>query len=365
MRGRIISMNKKNLYPMLQALLAALLFGASAPIAKVLLGDVQPIPLAGLLYLGSGISLLALKAYQRLVQKSRETEAGITRPDIKWLVGAILTGGIAAPIVLLFSLQETPAATASLLLNFEGVATMLIAALIFKEGIGRRAGWAILLITLASVVLSTNPNQEWGLSIGALGILTACLLWGLDNNLTCNISAKDPLIIVTVKGLAAGSFSLLLGAAVGNQFPSFNIVLKAMLLGSLSYGASIVLFVHALRGLGAARTSALFGTAPLAGVVLSFIIFRENFNFMLLTAIPLMIVGAFLLINEEHIHNHIHNEISHEYSHQHDDSHHTHEHIEGLHFDQPHSHLHIHPSAEHGHHHMPDLHHRHLHGAEE
>ena len=349
---------------MLQALLAALLFGTSAPIAKVLLGDVQPIPLAGLLYLGSGVSLLALKAYQRLVQKSRETEASITRPDIKWLVGTILTGGIAAPIVLLFSLQETPAATASLLLNFEGVATMLIAALIFKEGIGRRAGWAILIITLASIILSTNPNQEWGLSIGALGILTACLLWGLDNNLTCNISAKDPLIIVTVKGLAAGSFSLLLGAILGNQFPSFDIVLKAMLLGSLSYGASIVLFVHAMRGLGAARTSALFGTAPLAGVFLSFMIFRENFNLVLLTAIPLMIIGAFLLINEEHIHHHIHAEISHEHSHLHDDSHHIHEHIEGIFFAQPHSHLHMHTSMEHGHHHMPDLHHKHVHSAE-
>jgi len=358
-------MNKKNLYPMLQALLAALLFGASAPIAKVLLGDVEPIPLAGLLYLGSGISLLAVKAYQRLIQKSRETEAGITSPDIKWLAGAILTGGIAAPIILLFSLRETPGATASLLLNFEGVATMLIAALIFKEGIGRRAGWAILLITLASVVLSTNPNREWGFSIGALGILTACLLWGLDNNLTCNISAKDPLIIVAVKGLAAGSFSLLLGAALGDHFPSFDIVLKAMLLGSLSYGVSIVLFVHAMRGLGAARTSALFGTAPLAGMLLSFIILRENFNLMLLIAIPLMSIGAFLLINEEHQHHHIHDEVFHEHSHQHDDSHHTHEHVEDILFAQSHSHFHKHPNVEHGHHHTPDLHHRHLHGAQE
>lgn len=364
MKRNGISINKKNLYPMLQALLAALLFGASAPIAKILLGDVQPIPLAGLLYLGSGVSLLALKSCQHLAQKNQKAEAGITRPDIKWLAGAILTGGIAAPIVLLFSLRETPAATASLLLNFEGVATMLIAALIFKEGIGRRAGWAILLITLASIVLSTNPNQEWGLSIGALGILTACLLWGLDNNLTCNISAKDPLIIVTIKGLVAGSFSLLLGVVLGNQFPILDIALKAMLLGSLSYGASIVLFVHAMRSLGAARTSALFGTAPLAGVLLSFMIFRENFNFMLLTAIPLTVVGAFLLINEEHIHHHIHDEISHEHSHRHNDSHHIHEHVEGIPFARSHSHLHIHTCMEHGHHHMPDLHHRHLHGAE-
>ena len=356
-------MNKKNLYPILQALLAALLFGASAPISKVLLGDVQPIPLAGLLYVGSGISLLAVKAWQYL-QKNHETEAGLTRPDIKWLAGAVVTGGIAAPIVLLFSLRETPGTTASLLLNFEGVATMLIAALIFKEGIGRRAGWAILLITLASIFLSTNLNQEWGLSIGALGILAACLLWGLDNNLTCNISAKDPLIIVTIKGMAAGGFSLLLGIALGNQFPGLEIVIKAMLLGSLSYGLSIVLFVHAMRGLGAARTSGLFGTAPLAGVLLSFIIFRENFNPMLLAAIPLMIIGAFLLINEEHIHYHNHEEITHEHSHRHDDSHHIHEHVEGVTFTQPHSHLHLHTSVEHGHHHMPDLHHKHLHGAD-
>jgi len=349
---------------MAQALLAALLFGASAPIAKILLGDVQPIPLAGLLYLGSGISLLALKAWQRLVKKNMETEAGLTSPDIKWLAGAVLTGGIAAPIILLFSLRETPGATASLLLNFEGVATTLIAALIFKESIGRRAGWAILFITLASIFLSTSPDQEWGFSLGALGVLTACLLWGLDNNLTCNISAKDPLVIVTVKGLAAGTFSLILAFVLGNQFPSFGIALKAMLLGSLSYGASIVLFVHAMRGLGAARTSALFGTAPLAGMLLSFLLLRENFNTMLLVAIPLMIAGAVLLINEEHQHHHVHEEELHEHSHQHDDDHHTHEHEEDIPAFEPHSHVHAHIFLEHHHHHMPDLHHRHLHSAE-
>ena len=362
-KGKQYFMNKKNLYPILQALLAALLFGASAPIAKVLLGDVQPIPLAGLLYLGSGISLLTIKAWQRL-QKNHETEAGLALPDIKWLAGAVVTGGIAAPIVLLFSLRETPGATAALLLNFEGVATTLFAALIFKESIGRRPGFAILLITLASILLSTNPHQEWGLSIGALGILTACLLWGLDNNLTCNISAKDPLMIVSIKGLVAGSFSLLLGVALGNQFPDFDIALKAMLLGSLSYGASIVLFIHAMRALGAARTSAFFGTAPLAGMILSFIVLRENFTFLLLIAVPLMVAGAFLLINEEHIHHHIHDETTHEHSHRHDDSHHIHEH-ENVSFAQPHSHLHLHPNVEHGHHHMPDLHHKHLHGARE
>lgn len=346
---------------MLQALLAALLFGASAPIAKVLLGEIQPIPLAGLLYLGSGISLLAIKAWQRASTQSREREAGLARPDIKWLAGAIVTGGIAAPIVLLFSLQKTPGATASLLLNFEGVATMLIAALIFKEGIGRRAGWAILLITLASIFLSVNPNQEWGFSLGALGILVACLLWGLDNNLTCNISAKDPLVIVTAKGLVAGSFSLLLGAALGNPMPAFDVVLKAMLLGSLSYGASIVLFVHAMRGLGAARTSALFGTAPLAGMVLSLLILGETFNPMLMIALPLTVAGAYLLVNEDHSHNHIHDAIEHEHSHAHDDGHHEHDHNEGV---RVHSHPHRHPVLQHAHHHMPDAHHRHAHASD-
>jgi drug/metabolite transporter (DMT)-like permease len=353
---------------MLQALAAALLFGVSAPLAKLFLGEIEPIPLAAFLYLGSGVVLFGIKAFQQLWkitsvrkstsgQKIAEQEAPITKPDWGWLAGAILAGGVAAPIVLLFSLQATPAATASLLLNFEGVATMLIAALAFKEAINRRAWWAITLITLSSIFLSVQFNAEWGFSLGALGILLACILWGIDNNFTHNISAKDPLAIVTIKGLTAGSFSLALALILGNPFPALGIILGAMLLGCLSYGVSIVLFIHAMRGLGAARTSALFSTAPIAGVLFSFVLFQEMPNLLFILAFPMMLIGTLLLVSEQHGHHHIHELLVHEHAHVHDEDHHKHEH-DG---EKPrrHSHLHKHAEISHEHPHMPDLHHRH------
>src|ERR1035437_5469076 len=262
-------MNRSHISSIVQALIAALLFGASAPLAKLLLGEIEPIPLAAFLYLGSGIGLLGVKLFQHMKQQGLDSEAQINTPDYLWLAGAIIAGGVAAPIILLFSLKITPAATASLLLCFEGVATTLIAFFAFNESISRRAGWAIALITLASIFLSINLNAEWGFSLGSLGIVAACILWGIDNNFTRNISAKDPLIIVTIKGLGAGGFSLVLALILGNNIPALNVILSAMVLGCLSYGISIVLFIHALRGLGAARTSALFSTAPLTGIILS------------------------------------------------------------------------------------------------
>ena len=344
---------------MIQALLAALLFGASAPLAKLLLGEVKPIPLASFLYLGSGIGLLGIRAYQHLVRKSSTSEAQVRKSDFFWLVGAILAGGVAAPIMLLFSLQTTPAATASLLLNFEGVATTLMAALAFRESIGWRAGWAIAFITLSSIFLSYNFNASWGFSLGALGIIAACIFWGLDNNFTRNISAKDPVMIVIIKGLGAGSFSLGLALILGNQLPAIGVILKAMLLGCLSYGVSVVLFIRAMRGLGAARTSTLFSTAPLVGVVLSFLIFREFPGAMFLIALPLMVIGTLFLLTEKHEHFHFHEMAVHDHAHVHDDGHHDHIH-EGE-ATQEHSHVHQHNELAHTHPHMPDLHHRHGH----
>src|SRR4030066_84696 len=182
---------------------------------------------------------------------------------IQALIAALLFGAIPPPISLFFSLKKPPAATASLLLSFEGVATTLIAFFVFKESISHRAWWAIVLITLASIFLSVNLNAEWGFSLGALGIIAACIFWGIDNNLTRNISAKAPITIVTIKGLGAGSFSLGMAMILGNKLPAWEVVLGALVLGSLSYGASIVLFIHAMRGIGAARTSALFSSAPI------------------------------------------------------------------------------------------------------
>ncbi|MEW6718712.1 MAG: EamA family transporter [Chloroflexota bacterium] len=359
----IARMNRTDITPIFQALLAAFLFGASAPISKLLLAEIEPISLAAFLYLGSGLGLLLFQIFRVNGSKATNAEAPIKKTDMGWLAGAIIAGGIAAPIILLFGLRDTPGATASLLLNFEGIATTLIAAMVFKEAVGRRAWWAIFAITIASILLSLNLNEEWGISWGAVAILAACVFWGIDNNFTRNISAKNPISIVMIKGLVAGSFSLILTMILGNWLPDLGTAIKAMLLGSLSYGLSITLFIRAMRGLGAARTSALFGTAPLAGVALSFWLLQESVTMMFLVALPLMIVGALLLVYEEHGHNHIHEAITHEHLHRHDDEHHNHTHDEAE-FGLTHSHRHKHGGFEHAHHHMPDIHHRHTHASE-
>jgi drug/metabolite transporter (DMT)-like permease len=351
-------MNRYHIYSIIQALVAAFLFGASAPLAKLLLGEVDPVLLAAFLYLGSGIGLSCIKLFQYINQQGLNTEAQIQKPDYLWLVGAIIAGGVAAPITLLFSLRNTPAATASLLLCFEGVSTTLIAFFAFKESISPRAWWAIVLITLASILLSVNLNAEWGFSLGSVGIIVACILWGIDNNFTRNISAKDPLIIVIIKGFGAGIFSLILAITLGNKIPSWEIVLGALILGSLSYGASIVLFIHAMRDLGAARTSALFSSAPLAGVILSLLLFQEFPNWMFVIAFPLIVAGTLFLVSEEHEHDHVHEMTIHEHAHI-DDEHHEHCHEGKL--NKKHSHIHKHDELVHAHHHTPDLHHRHNH----
>jgi drug/metabolite transporter (DMT)-like permease len=342
---------KSNFSFILQALLAALFFGASAPISKLLLGDVPPVLMAAFLYLGSGTGISLIKLYQRF--SKHQKEAGIKRPDIGWLAGAIISGGILAPILLMISLKNTPASTASLLLNFEGVGTTLLALLFFHESISRRALAAISAITLASIFLSTNFKGGFGFSLGALGVLLACVLWGLDNNLTRNISGKDPLTIVAWKGLVAGTFSLSLGLVLGQQLPTVIIILSILVLGFISYGLSTMLFIYSMRGLGAARTSALYGTAPLAGVILSILIFHDPLTILFALAAILMVIGAYLLANEEHAHFHIHMPVVHEHLHQHDEFH-THSEEKGTH-----SHEHEHPRTEHEHGHMPDIHHRH------
>jgi len=350
-------MKAKTLPFVLQALTAAIFFGASAPFAKLLLGDISPIFLAAFLYLGSGTGVSLVKLGQKLVRPAQQTEAGIKKADIKWLAGAILSGGVMAPIVLMISLKNTPASTASLLLNFEGVGTTLIALLFFREAISRRAWMAILVITLASIFLSTNFAEGFGLSLGAMGIILACVLWGLDNNLTRNISGKDPLVIVAWKGVVAGTFSFFLAFLLGNPMPSLPSIVSTMILGFISYGMSTILFILSMRGLGAARTSALYGTAPLAGVLLSIIIFGESPSSSYSLAGILMIGGALMLINEEHAHSHTHTAMLHEHSHRHDDP--THAHDSGT--VGTHSHEHEHAEEEHEHDHMPDLHHRHGH----
>ncbi len=353
---------KQRFYPFMQALLAAILFGASAPLAKILLGEMDAIPMAGFLYLGSGAGALLLLMLEHLRHNGQSVEAHLTRAEIPWLMGAMLAGGVAAPIVLLLGLQSTPASTASLLLNFESVATTLIAVLAFKEAVDRRIWWAIGLITLASILLSWNTSGSWGISLGALGIMTACFLWGLDNNFTRHISAKNPLIIVAVKGLGAGTFSLVLSLALGKALPALIPALLTMVLGAFSYGLSIYLFILAMHSLGSARTSALFGSAPFVGTLLSVVLLKEMPQGLFWFSVPIMAIGAWLMLSENHDHHHIHEPADHIHNHAHPDEHHDHPHLA----DAPlvngvHAHPHQHERLAHDHPHMPDLHHRHTH----
>ena len=343
---------------MVYALLAAMLFGLSAPLSKLLLAQVDPLPLASLLYLGAGLGVGLVLLGQRV--RGSQTEAGLTRQDFPWLVTAILAGGVGAPIGILYGLQATPAATASLLLNFEVVATAGIAALAFREHTGRRTWLAVGAITAASVLLSLDPSAGWGFSTGALLILAACVLWGIDNNATGRISLKDPKRIVTVKGLAAGSVSAVLALSVGQTFPSGMAVVYGLTLGAISYGASIVLFVRALRSLGAARTGALFGTAPFLGMGLSLLVFREAPDLTFYLSLPIMLLGAWLLTTEKHGHIHIHVPLEHDHAHEHD-AHHQHAHEAAVGAKTRHSHPHRHEPMMHDHPHRPDAHHRHDH----
>lgn len=362
-------MTNSKLYPIIQVFIAAILFGASAPLAKILLGEIEPIPLASFLYLGSGLGLLVLQSIFLIKNKEAVKEASLKKADIPWLIGAIIAGGIIAPILLMINLKHTPASTASLLLNFEGVSTTIIAILFFKENIGKQIWIAIFCITFASIILSWNFSNSWGLSLGAIGIICACICWGIDNNFTRNISSKNPFIIVTIKGLAAGLFSLALSLVMNVHLPSIKTILLAMGLGFFCYGLSIVLFVFALRELGSARTSALFGTAPFVGAILSFIIFKDNPNIMFFISLPIMIIGATLLLNEKHTHVHKHEFIEHEHMHHHDhdhedkDEHHNHTHLQSqlIPTSGNHTHLHTHEFKEHDHPHSPDIHHRHIH----
>jgi drug/metabolite transporter (DMT)-like permease len=309
------------------AITGAVLFGASAPLSKVLLGNIDPILLAALLYLGSGSGLLLFKLSRRL--SGLGDGEPLKRRDTPWLAGSVLAGGVAAPIMLMLGLSSTPAATASLLLNFECVATTLLAAFLFQEYIGKRIWLAIGGITAASAILSFNGTQ-FGLSIGVLGILFACILWGFDNNLTRNISSRDPLSIGIIKGLVAGAFSFILALLLGAQLPSLALILATMLLGAVSYGLSVALFILSMRYMGAARASAWLGTAPFAGVIISFIIFQSFPGLTFLVALPFMILGAFLLFGEDHAHTHVHTHgtLTHEHMHSHDKKGHEHGHVD-------------------------------------
>jgi drug/metabolite transporter (DMT)-like permease len=342
------------------AILAAVLFGASTPFSKMLLGQIDPLLLAGLLYLGSGIGLTLWIGFQRLVLKSKNQEARLRLNDLPWLAAAILAGGVVAPILLLQGLAVTPASSASLLLNLEGVLTALLAWFVFKENFDQRIMLGMAAILVGGVLLSWQSRPELGIPWGALGIVGACLGWAIDNNLTRKVSAADPAQVAALKGLVAGTTNVLLAFSIGARLPTAPYLGAAALLGFLSYGVSLTCFVLALRHIGTARTGAYFSTAPFIGALLSLLFLHEQVSFLFWIAGGLMVSGVWLHLTERHAHLHRHEPFTHEHLHRHDE-HHQHAHLPADPPGEPHSHVHRHEELVHAHRHYPDLHHRHKH----
>lgn len=347
------------------ALISAALFGISGPFAKILLGDVSPWLLAGLLYLGSGTGLAIARQFWR------GAETQLQRADLPWFGAAILAGGVAGPVLLMFGLAQSSAAEASLLLNLESVLTLLLAWVVFKENVDRRLLIGAVAIVIGAVLLSWPADMGGspdggpdgrlggGFNWGPVLIAGACLAWAIDNNFTRKVSASDPMQIAMVKGLVAGIVNVAIALLAGAELPSGPVILSAALVGFLGYGVSLTLFVLALRHLGTARTGAYYALAPFIGAGTAILLLGEPITTAFIAGGVLMALGLWLHLTERHQHEHVHEPITHEHRHVHD-AHHQHEHPPGT-GPEPHAHLHQHARLIHKHPHYPDMHHRHRH----
>lgn len=339
------------------ALVAALLFGASTPLAKQLLRDLPPVLLAGLLYLGSGIGLALL----RLARDRGWRTPSLSGREWFWLLLAIGFGGVLGPLALMLGLAHTQAATASLLLNLEAVLTALLAWIVFRENTDRRVVLGMALIVSGAVLLAwPGSSQGAGLGWGALLIAGACLCWALDNNFTRKVSASDALFLAGLKGIVAGVVNTGIALSLSAHVPVALAIGEAMAVGLFGYGISLVLFVLALRGLGSARTGAYFSTAPFMGAAIAILAFGDHASLMFWLAAALMGAGVWLHLTERHEHPHTHEAITHTHQHVHD-AHHQHAHDFEWGGREPHSHPHTHEPLTHSHPHYPDIHHQHGH----
>ena len=338
------------------ALCSAALFGASTPLSKLLLGAVNPWLLAGILYLGAGIGLTLFMLF-RASQLDQPEETPLRIADLPWLAAVVVAGGIAGPVLLMFGLSATDASSASLLLNLEGVATMAIAWVVFRENVDHRLIVGAAAILAGAVLLSWNGGG-FTLSWGSLLIAGACLAWGIDNNLARKLSASDPVQIAAVKGLVAGAVNTGVAIFVGAPMVSPYVAALEAVVGFFGIGVSLVFFMLGLRHLGTARTGAYFSMAPFIGAVLSILLLGEAVTPRLLITGLLMAIGLWLHLSERHEHEHEHAEMEHEHRHVHD-AHHQHAHAGPV--NEPHTHIHRHARIRHKHPHYPDLHHRHVH----
>lgn len=335
-----------------RCLVAAVLFGASAPAASELAGEMPALVLAGLLYLGAGLAVLPP------VLRRPPTRDALQR-DWRLATVAVFAGGAIGPALLVAGLARTSAASASILLNLELAATVLFAATLFREHLGPKVIVGASLVTAAGVILVWEPGAE--LSVGALLIAGACVAWGIDNGVTAKIDQLGPEHVVFLKGLVAGGANLVLGIAVADSALSVSAgqIAVALAIGALGYGASIVLWVKGARDLGAARGQLIFATAPFIGALIAWTVLGESVKLVQLVAVGLAAFGVAVSMESGHEHQHEHDELEHEHEHEHDDGHHDHKHEDSVH--GRHTHSHRHRATMHAHPHVPDLHHRHTH----
>jgi drug/metabolite transporter (DMT)-like permease len=324
------------------------------------LRDVPPVLMAGLLYLGSGLGLSVYWLARSVGQAAGAREARLKRADWPWLAGAIAAGGVAGPVLLMAGLVNTSASSASLLLNLEGVLTAALAWFVFKENFDKRIALGMALIAAGGMVLSWTGRPAAGAPWGAMAITGACVAWAIDNNLTRKVSGGDPVQIAMLKGLVAGCVNAGIGLGMGAKLPAAGTLLATGVIGLFGYGASLTLFVLALRHIGAARTGAYYSTAPFVGAVIAIAALGDKPTAGLLVAAGLMAAGVWLHVTERHEHVHRHEPLEHEHSHIHD-QHHQHAHGAGDPPGEPHSHRHQHGELVHSHPHFPDIHHRHGH----
>jgi drug/metabolite transporter (DMT)-like permease len=335
-------------------LAAAVLFGVSAPVASVLAGDMPALVLAGLLYMGAAVAVAPSVVRHR---------PSVTAVSAGWgpLAVAVVFGGALGPVLLVAGLARTSAATASLLLNFELVATVLLAATLFREHLGARLLAAAALVSAAGVILVWQPGVAF--DIGGLFVIGACACWGLDIAVTSKMDQLSPEQITLTKGLVAGGANLTLGLILASSLDlRAGEVLEALAIGALGYGASITLWVKGARDLGAARGQVIFAAAPFIGAAVAWVVLGDSVTVAQVVAVPLAVVGVGLSLRSGHKHAHAHEPVVHEHEHRHDDGHHAHTHTPPV--TGRHTHRHEHDVLEHAHPHVPDLHHRHAHSDE-
>ena len=316
---RKVSMERRKTTAILYAFLAAVFYAINVPVSKILLSKAGPTTMAALLYLGAGIGIGILSLVNK---KDREKSEKLTKKDLPFVVGMIVLD-IAAPIFLMLGISYGSSANASLLGNFEIVATTVIALFIFKEAVSKRLWVAIALITLSSILLSFEGVDSLNFSYGSLFVLAATVCWGFENNCTRNISSKSTYEIVILKGIFSGLGALAIALIKREAMPGIGYVAAALLLGFVAYGLSIFLYVRAQNVLGAAKTSAYYAVAPFVGAFLSFIILREQLSWMYLAALIVMIAGSVLVVADTLIRHHEHQH-QHTFTHTHDGTTHTH-----------------------------------------